>query len=113
MPATEHYKVRQRGRASLRPVAEMMPLAEADAAPREAAAPVPMVERSPQGGGNRPGPGPDLQQAALGVVTHDCPARVARQALRRLRGNAHAVLEDRLPRLLRIGQYRGVDVEDR
>jgi len=88
-----------------------MPLADADAAAREAAAPVPMLERAPHGGGNRPGPGPDLQQAPLRVVTHHHPAGIARQAAGRLRGNARAVLEDRLPRLIRIGQRRGVDVD--
>jgi len=44
MPATEHGEVRERGRAAVGPVAEMMPLGEAKAAPREAAALVPMVE---------------------------------------------------------------------
>src|SRR5713101_5712423 len=63
MPATEQREVRERGRAPVRPVAQVMPLAEADAAAREAAALVPMVERSPQGGGNRPRPRPDLQEA--------------------------------------------------
>src|SRR6266508_5169705 len=58
MPPTEQRKVRERRQASVGPVAEMMPLAEADAAAREAAAPVAIVERSPQGGGNGPGPRP-------------------------------------------------------
>ena len=71
----------------MRPVAEMMPLAIAHAAAGEAAAPVPMVERSPQGGGNRPGPGPDLQQTSGVVVVHHHPACVARQAPGRSRGN--------------------------
>ena len=60
MPATEQGKVRQRGRAPVGPVAEVMPLGEAESAPREAAALVPMVERPPQGGRNRPCPSPDL-----------------------------------------------------
>jgi hypothetical protein len=47
MPAAEEREVRERGRAAVRPVTEMMPLAEADAAAGEAATPVPMVERSP------------------------------------------------------------------
>src|SRR5882672_2426328 len=45
------------------------------------------------------------------VMAHDYPAGVARQALRRFRGNARAAFEDRLPRLLPIGQHRGVDVD--
>jgi len=46
MPPAEQRKVRERGRPAVRPVAEMMPLAEAHAAAGEAATPVPMVERS-------------------------------------------------------------------
>jgi len=104
MPATEEREVRERGRAAVGPVAEMMPLAETDAAAGEATAPVPMLEGPSQGGGNSPGPGPDLQQMSIVVVTHHHPARVARQAPGRFRRNARAVLEDGLPRLLRTGQ---------
>ena len=88
-----------------------MPLGEAKATAREAAALIPMVERSSQGGGNRPGPGPDLRQTSLLVMAHHHPAGVAGQPLGRLRGNARAVLEDRLARLLRIGQHLGIDVD--
>jgi hypothetical protein len=45
-------------------------------------------------------------------VLHHHPARVARQPLRRFRGNARAVFEDRLTRRINIGQYRRVDVDD-
>jgi hypothetical protein len=93
------------------PVAKVVPLAEADPAPREAAAPVPMAERSAQGGRNRQGPGPDLQQPARLVVAHHHPAGIARQAPGRFRGNARAPFEDRLARLVRIGQDLGVDVD--
>ena len=44
MPPTEEREIRERRRAALGPVAEMMSLPEADAAAREAAAPVPMME---------------------------------------------------------------------
>ena len=47
MPATEHREVGQRRRAPMRPVADMMALAEADAAARKPAALVPMMERPP------------------------------------------------------------------
>jgi len=63
-----------------------MPLAIAHAAAGETAAAVPMVERSPQGGGNRPGPGADLQQAPGIIMAHQHPAGVARQAPGRFRG---------------------------
>jgi hypothetical protein len=47
MPATEQREVRERGRAALRPVADVMPLPEPHATAREAAAAVAMVERPP------------------------------------------------------------------
>ena len=56
VPATEQREVRQRGRAALRPVADMMPLAGRQPAARKAAALVPVVERAPQRRGNCPGP---------------------------------------------------------
>ena len=45
--ATEQREVRECGRASVRPVAEVMPLAEPHATAREAAAAVAVVERPP------------------------------------------------------------------
>jgi len=45
--STEHGEVRERGRAALRPVAHVMSLAHREPAAREAAAPVPVVKRSP------------------------------------------------------------------
>src|SRR5712691_9108223 len=111
MPATEEREVRERGRAPVGPVAEMMSLGEAKSAPWEAAALVPMMEGTPQGGRNRPGPGSDLQQASLAVMAHHHPARVAGEALGRFRGHARATLEDRLAGLFWIGQHRGIDVD--
>ena len=110
MPATEHREVRERGRAALRPMAEMMPLAEADAAAREATALVPVVERAPQRWRNRPGPGSDLDGAPVLVVPHHDPARVARQALRRFCRNARPVLEDGLAGLIGVGEHRGINM---
>jgi hypothetical protein len=46
MPATEQGEIREGGRASLGPVADVMALADPDSAAREAAAPVAVVERS-------------------------------------------------------------------
>ena len=43
MAATEQDEVRERGRAALSPMAHVMPLPDADMAPREAAAPVSML----------------------------------------------------------------------
>jgi hypothetical protein len=45
--ATEQREIRQRGGTALRPVTDVMALAESDPTAREAAAPVAVVERSP------------------------------------------------------------------
>jgi len=47
MSATQHREIRQRGRAAMGPVSDVMALAEADTAAREATAPVSMLERPP------------------------------------------------------------------
>ena len=86
-------------------------MGEAAAAAREATALVPMVERAPQGRRNRPGPGPDLQQASLLVMPHHHATRIAGQAAGRFRGNARAVFEDRLARLIRVGEGGRIDVD--
>jgi hypothetical protein len=43
-------------------------------------------------------------------VVHHHPARVARQALGRFRGNAHAIFQDRLAGCLGVREHRRVDV---
>ena len=43
-------------------------------------------------------------------MAHHHPAGVAREALGRFRGNACATFQDRLPRLIWIGQHLGIDV---
>ena len=47
VPATEQREIRERGGTAVRPVADVMPLAEPHATAWEAAAPVPVVERPP------------------------------------------------------------------
>jgi hypothetical protein len=47
MPAAEHREVRERRRAPVGPVVEVMALAEADATAREAAVAVSMLKRPP------------------------------------------------------------------
>ena len=88
-----------------------MALPEPHAAAGEATAPVPVLERPPQRRRDRARPDADLQQPPVLVVAHHHAARVAGQALRRFRGNAAPVLEDRLARMLGVGQHRGVDVD--
>ncbi len=47
VPATEQGEIRERGGAPLCPVTDVMSLAEANPAPRKAAAAISMVERPP------------------------------------------------------------------
>jgi hypothetical protein len=62
-------------------------------------------------GRNRPGSRANLDDPSIGGVLHHHAARVARQTLRRFRGNVRAVLEDGLTRRIRIRQYRSVDMD--
>ncbi len=88
-----------------------MPLGDPDVAAREAAAPIPMLQRSSQRRGNRPRPGPHLHHSPVLVVSHQHPARVARQALRRSRGNVAPPFQHGLAGLLRIREDCGVYVD--
>ena len=76
VPSTQEREIRERRGPAMRPVTEMMPLGKSAAAAREATPPVPMGERSSQSRGNRPGPGPDLYQAAFLIVSHHHPAGI-------------------------------------
>src|SRR5262245_24923887 len=80
MTTAEHGEVRQRRRSPLRPVAEVMALAEAHGAAREAAATVTMVECPPYRRRNRPCSSAHFDDAAVAGVAHDDAAGVARQA---------------------------------
>jgi len=111
MAIAEQGEVRQRCWAALRPVTDVMALAEAHSAARRAAAAVPVVQRPTYRRGNRPGAGIDLHDSAVPAVSHHHPAGVARQALRRSRGNARPVLQDRLARRLGVRQHLGIDVD--
>ena len=44
-------------------------------------------------------------------MAHDDTTRIARQALRRFRGNVRAVLDDRLPGRIGIREHRRIDVD--
>ena len=93
------------------PVTDVMALADADSAAREAAATVAVVECPPYRRGNRPGPGIDFDDPAVPAVPHHYPAGVARQALGRSSWNARAALEDGLARLIGVRQDLGIDVD--
>ena len=91
VPATEQGEIREGGGAPLGPVTDVMALAEAEPAAREAAAAVSVMERPPKRRRDRPGPGSDFHNAAVPAVLHHHPARIARQAPRRFRGNAREI----------------------
>src|SRR2546425_5079531 len=111
MPATEQGEIRERGGASIGPVTDVMTLAEANPAAREAAAAVAMVERAPYRRWDRSRPRANLDSAAVPAVLHYHAARVARQAPGR-RGNAGAVFEQGLAGLIGVGKDRRIDVDD-
>ncbi len=75
VPTTQQREVRQRRRAALRPVLDVMALAEGHPAAREAAAAVPVVQRAPQGRRNRASPRAD----------HSTPNGLAEDACARTR----------------------------
>ena len=111
VPATEQGEVRERGRAALRPVTDVMALAEAAA-------------RSP--GSGSPGPGGGARAATPGESSASGPrppqrpssscritTRLASHARRRdvSAGTRAPVLEDGLAGLIRVRQHRGIDVD--
>lgn len=109
MTATEHGEVRERGWAALRPVTDVMPLAERQPAARKAATEVPVMQRAPQRRGYRPRPGSDFHDAPIRIVPHHHPSCIARQAPRRFRGNVRP-FEHRLTWLIRVREHGGIDV---
>ena len=112
MPATEQGEIRKRGGSAIGPVTDVMTLAEANPAAREATGAVAMVERAPCRGWDRARTRCDLDRVSLAIVSHHHPARVARDALRRFRGNARAIFEEGLAGLIGIGKDRRIDVDD-
>jgi hypothetical protein len=94
MPATEQREIRELGRPSIRPVMDVMTVADPHAAPGESTAAVSVVQRPAQRRRNRPCAGTHFDEPPVLVVPHHDPARVARQAAGRSRGNARALLED-------------------
>src|SRR5438309_4163026 len=108
---TEHGQVRKRRRPSLSPVADVVALAEAHAAAREATAAVAVVERAAQGWGNRPTLRGHFNDPAVPGVLHHHAAGVAGQTPGRFRGNVLAALEHGLAGGVGIRECRRVDVD--
>src|SRR4029453_4606097 len=85
--ATQHDQIGQGGGPAVCPVMDVVALNERQATSWKAAPLVAVQERKTKGRGDRAGPRADFYRAAVDVMAHDHPARIARQALRRLRGN--------------------------
>ena len=92
MAATEQDEVRERGGAALSPVADVVSLAKAAVAAREAAAAVSMKQRPPQRRRDRARLGADVEDTPLGIVLHHDATRVAAEALGRFRGTQHVAI---------------------
>ena len=75
--AAEQHEVREGGGPALCPVSDVVGLAEAAVATREAAAAVPMKQRAPQRRRDRARLGPDLEDSPVRIVPHRHPTRVA------------------------------------
>src|SRR4029450_7908337 len=103
VPAAEQCEIRELRRPPMRRVVEMMPLGDANTATREATAPVPMLERAPEGGRNGPRPRANRHNMPFLPMAHHCAARVTGESSRRFRGNVRAALQYRLSRRRRGG----------
>ena len=71
---------------------------------------VPLLQGPPQRRRDRPRPRPHLRHATVSIMAHDYPAGVARESLRRFRGNVRAFLQHRLPRR-RFSQHFRINVD--
>jgi len=80
MAPAQEREVRERRGSSLGPVADVMTLTERNAAAREPAASVAVMQRAPQRRWDGPRPRANLHDAPIQIVSHHHPSRVARQA---------------------------------
>ena len=110
--AAQQHQVRERRGTTLRPVMDVVTLPKTHATPREAAAAVAVLEGAAQRRRDRPRTGADFDNPSVGIVPHDHPARVARQALRRSSWNARAVLEHGLASRIDVFEDFRIDVDD-
>src|SRR5687767_9007691 len=89
-----------------------MPLDKPDAAAREATAAVSTVQGSTERGRDCPGARADLNEVAVGVLSHHDAAGIAGEALGRFRGNARALFEDGLAGMVGVCEDGRVDMDD-
>ena len=89
MTPAEQHQIRLCRRAAVGPVADVMRLAEAPVAAREATAAIAIEERPSQRRRDRARLGADVEDTPVTIVLHHHPARVAAKALGRFRGTQH------------------------
>ena len=109
---TQQDEVGERGGPTLGPVPDVVSLAERQITAREAAAVIAEGECAPKRCRNRASSRADLHDHAVGIVAHLHAAGVAREALRRFRGNARTPFHDGLAGRVGIGQHVSIDVND-
>jgi hypothetical protein len=90
---------------------DVMSLPETHATAGETAAAVTVLEGLAKRGRNRASPRADFDNSPVGVVSHDDPAGVARQALGRSSWNVCAVFQPGLTRGIDVLQDFGIDVD--
>jgi len=108
-PAQDH-QIRECGRTAVRPVLDVMPLADGYMASGEPAVSIPMPECPPESSGNRACPRSDLRGSPVGIVPHYYAVGVTGESLRRFSWNVRTILDDRLAGLIGVVQHRGMDV---
>ena len=89
MASAQEDEVVEAGRAAVDPVLDVMRVAAAGRAAGESATPVARLKRPPDRGRHRAGLAPDVEDGAVGAMTHRHHRGVAGKASRRFRGNVH------------------------
>src|SRR4030095_1760661 len=105
MVSAEQDQIRENGRPTVRPMANVMGLDESSLTPRESADLIAMQQGPPQGWRNRPSLPAHLDGHSVLVVPDPCAAGVTAESLRRFRGNVSAVSQRRFARRVDLADH--------